>query len=178
MESFHRVPTDPAVDRLAALRVGSTSTMAPTRPLLQLRLLIITAATVLFALVGLVLVKVNAGESSSPVAGAEVPARPAPDTQPELLAGEAVMAFPVKKGYYPSTIAAGDVIRMVVTPGTDGSGTTRFLDETVVVVDIEETSDLSSDVVLTVRGRQEILESLSASGPVHVALVRIPGEVE
>jgi hypothetical protein len=178
VDSSHRAPADVSIDRLAALRTASSGSDSSAPSAIQPKAVAVVGLVVLLAVAGFLVVKLSAPSGELQTAGGAASVGAPPTAQPELLAGEALMAFPVKQGNYPPALGPGDVVRVVVTPGADGSGEIKMVDELVVVSDVSEISDISSDVVVTVRGREEILKMLAGSGPIHVARVNRAGEVE
>lgn len=178
MDSSRRTPVDGSVDRLAALRAASTAPVAAPRLVANTRVLLLAGIMGFLAVFGVVVMRVVAPDGAPTSGDAETPTAVTPAEETELLAGEALMAFPVKEGHYPPALGRGDVIRVVVTPAADGSGETKLINESVVVSEVDEMSDMSSDVVVTVRGRETLLGLIASSGPIHVALVHAPGDPE
>jgi hypothetical protein len=152
--------------------------LPPGRSGIQTRVLVLVGLIASLALGGFVMMRLTTSDAARPVADVQAFAETNPEVRSELLAGEALMAFPVKRGNYPMSLSKGDVIRVVVTPGPDASGDVRMIEETVVVTDIGGASEVSDEIVLTVQGREEILELLAGSGPIHVARVSVVGVTE
>lgn len=178
MDSSHRAPADSSVDRLATLRSATHGVSSPPRVGGRKRLLLPVLAAVFLLLLVVVTTRVVA-PTRSPVDSTTESAVDVPSTaQSALPSGQALVAFAVKRGNFPPSLERGDVIRAVVTPGPDGSGDVSMIDDDLIVVDISDSSELTGDVVLTVRGREAILKMIAVSGPVHVALVNGRGEPE
>lgn len=171
MDTTRRTAADPAADRLASLRSRPTgvSPALPRRALFLPLLLVCATAIVVAAAVFMM----GLFGDSQPTVASETPqvSYEAQEAEPELLAGEANIAFAVEQGNFPPLLEPGDVIRVVVTPGPDGVGEYRVVEDEVVVLEVSETTDVSTDVVLTVRGSESLLKVIAASGPVHVAHV-------
>ena len=171
MDTTRRTAADPVADRLASLR-SRPSEISPALPrraqFLPLLLICATAIVVggMFLMLGLF-------GDSQPTVASETPqvSYEAQEAEPELLSGEANIAFAVEQGNFPPLLEPGDVIRVVVTPGSNGVGEYRVVEDEVVVVEISESTDVSTDVVFTVRGSESLLKVIAASGPVHVAHV-------
>lgn len=175
METFRRDPADSSIDRLASLRAGATKrTFSHSEPN-KFRLIALIFS---LALVGggvLVAMRVAGGKDIQPSSEEQSQPSDQLSLSAELLSGESLVAFPVKRGNFPPSITRGDTIRIVVTPGPDGNGDISIMDEEVVVFDIGEMSDMSGDIVLTVRGSETVLRSIAASGPIHVARINATG---
>ena len=178
MDSSRRTSADDSVDRLAALRAGSPVSVAAPQWVANTKVALLVGCVGLLAVLGVVLTRVVDSDGTPSSVDDETRVAASPGNVPGLLAGEALMAFPVKQGNYPPALGRGDVVRVVVTPGADGSGETRLIDETVVVSEVEAMTDMSGDVVVTAKGRESVLELIASSGPIHVALVHAPGEPE
>lgn len=161
-------------DRLSQLRAPNST--VPAHQSTRRRVRIEVWAGALLALVGVALLVVARGNpdrapivASNPTATTTV--SPGQASPGGLLAGEALYSFAVDDGDYPPSLGAGDQIRLVVTPGNDGTGVVRTLREQVVVVSVDGPTDMGTRRVVTVRGPENLLTDLAASGPVHVAIV-------
>lgn len=91
----------------------------------------------------------------------------------QLLDGEAVVSFAVEYGNFPPSLGVGDLVRIIVTPSNDGTGDVRPLGERTVVVSVDQPADMSTTKVVSVRGPESIATAVAASGPVHVAIVKV-----
>lgn len=173
---MHRHTTAPErEDRLSALRPSPGTAPAVTVPVTALRRWGLPAVFALLAAVcvALVLTSRDFGSTPDPVGLTE----PVPVGAPteELLSGEALVAFPVQSGHFPPSLQRGDSVRVVVTPGADGSGETRLLPETVLVTAIDSAPDVPDDVVLTVRAPVDLMPLIAGAGSLHVARVEVVG---
>lgn len=173
---MHRHTTRPErEDRLSALRPSYGTAPAVTVPGTALRRWGLPAVFALLAAAGVALVLTirNSGTSSDPALLTE----PVPVAAPsdELLSGEALVAFPVRNGHFPPSLQRGDSVRVVATPGPDGSGETRLLPETVLVTAIDSAPDAPDDVVLTVRAPVDLMPFIAGAGSLHVARVEVVG---
>ena len=96
---------------------------------------------------------------------------PEVDTSQGLLANEAFIPLPVEIGHFPPQLETGDVVQIAVTPGIDGNGETRVLQEEVTVTDISAPDDLSTSTVITVRAPQKFLADIASSGALFLSQV-------
>ena len=94
------------------------------------------------------------------------------DSRLNLMSGEALVAVAINPGNFPPSLAPGDTVRVVVTPGSDGSGTVRSLKEITVVQSVTAPTDMNNQFVITMRSEESIATAIAASGPVHLAIVK------
>lgn len=156
-------------DRLHALRQNSQSplnTITPRKIRIEL-LLGVGAFFVLIAVLFLLFGGKGTGvaPSTSVVAEAE-------QSVGQLQNGEAFTAIALEEGTFPPEVEKGDQVRIVVTPNSDGSGTTRALEETTIVESLSGTSDVGGRYVMTVRGPESVALAIAASGVVHISIVQ------
>lgn len=181
-----------AADRLSGVRAASSSTMAQraaqsggTRSagarsarLGSGKVRLEIWAGVLLVLGGIALALYMGGGADTSPTTQEPPADTAPgptnvaptDT---LLAGEVMVAFAADHGHFPPALGVGDEVRLVVTPGLDGTGEVRPLSERTIVVSVDSSSATGGERVITVRGPESIATALAGSGPVRVAIVKV-----
>lgn len=178
MDSSHRASTDAAFDRLAALRAGSSGSVSSGRRAVVSKGTVSAGLAAVVVILGVMITRLAGPDRSQPPTVERAPVATSSDGDLDLLAGEALMAFPVKQGNFPPDVNTGDLVRLVVTPGPDGVGEIKFIEEPVVVSEITAMSEISGDMVFTIRGREEILEVIAGSGPIHVARVHNSRVVE
>ncbi|MEO5974641.1 MAG: hypothetical protein ABIQ38_05515 [Ilumatobacteraceae bacterium] len=90
-----------------------------------------------------------------------------------LAASEALTSTPVNVGNYPSEIAPGDRVRVVLAPEITMSVATppRMFEEIVTVWSIQLPEDFSDQAVITLRGPLELAMAVASAGRVHIVLV-------
>lgn len=164
-------------DQLSMLRTATASSRAPSlRARGKVRMEMWAGALLVLGGIALALVLRGAPTTSPSATNSTVDTVVPPAESAEgagILAGEVVVAFAVGDGNYPPSLRVGDEIRLIVTPGNDGSGDVRPLVERTVVVSIDPTSAGGDGQVISVRGPESIATALAASGPVHVAIVGV-----
>lgn len=173
---MHRQPAPPdAHDRLSALRSPQANkiTSSPSMSLLRKWGVPGAVAAVLVAGAVVILGDLRRGEADGPRDAAVT--LPVADETAELLSGEALVALSVRHGHFPPSLSRGDSVRIAVTPGADGTGETRLLPESVLVVSVDSASGSPDDVVLTVRAPVDLLPSVANAGSLHVARVEVRG---
>lgn len=92
-----------------------------------------------------------------------------------LLDGEGLIALAVENGDFPPGLRSGDMVRLVLTPGADGQGGVREVDETLMVMAVDETDEPTGMRVVTVRGPIDTAIAVASSGPVHLTIVERAG---
>lgn len=164
-----------STDRLSAMRAPATPAQTRTRTDGRgLRLEFVIGILLILGGIAVALY-VRGAPTTAPMTS--IAANPSPEVGAEnhgmatLLAGEVAVAFAVEDGNYPPSLRVGDVVRLVVTPGVDGSGEVRSLGERTVVMSVDEPADSGTKRVVTVRGPESIVTALAGSGPVHVAVL-------
>ena len=90
-----------------------------------------------------------------------------------LATSEALTSAPVDVGNYPSEIAPGDRVRVVLAPEITMSAATppRMFEEVVTVWSIQFPEDFSDQAVVTLRGPLELAMAVASAGRVHIVLV-------
>jgi hypothetical protein len=170
MDSTYRPGAPSPTDRLSALRERTEAPKSGGHPLRRNDLLIGVAVV----LIGVVLVfALITNRSTSVVTSGETTQELVPevDTSQGLLANEAFIPLPVEIGHFPPQLETGDVVQIAVTPGIDGNGETRVLQEEVTVTDISAPDDLSTSTVITVRAPQKFLADIASSGALFLSQV-------
>lgn len=137
-------------------------------------------------LVGLVVIVVGVAVALNVLAGRDAVVQ---QTQPQvsaqsdisvpdpggLLDGEGLMALALEAGDFPPELVSGDIVRAVLTPGSDGQGGFREIGESLTVTSVERTDEPSGKTVITVRGRSETAVDLASSGPIHLTIIERAG---
>lgn len=93
-----------------------------------------------------------------------------------LLEGEGLMAFALESGDFPPDLRPGDVVRVVLTPGSDGQGEFREINEALTVSSVDQVDDSSGKTVVTVRGSAGNALNIASSGPVHLTVIDRVGD--
>lgn len=90
-----------------------------------------------------------------------------------LQASEALTSAPVEVGNYPSEIAPGDLVRVVLAPEITMSAATppRMFEGVVTVWSIRLPEDFSDNAVITLRGPLDLAMAVAGAGRVHIVLV-------
>lgn len=88
-----------------------------------------------------------------------------------LLDGEGLMAIAVDEGDFPPALRPGDVVRVVLTPGSDGQGGVREVNQPLTVKSVDATSEVSGKTVVTVLGPADTAIGIASSGPIHLTIV-------
>lgn len=93
-----------------------------------------------------------------------------------LEVSEALTSAPVEIGNYPSEIAPGDLVRVVLAPEITMSATTppRMFDDVVAVWSIRPPENFSDQAVITLRGPLDLAMAVAGAGRVHIVLVGNP----
>ena len=170
MDSTHRPGAPSSADRLSALRERTEAPKSGGHPVRRNDLLIGVAVV----LIGVVLVfALMTNRSTSVATSGETTQELVPevDTSQGLLANEAFIPLPVEIGHFPPQLETGEVVQIAVTPGIDGNGETRVLQEEVTVTDISAPDDLSTSTVITVRAPQKFLADIASSGALFLSQV-------
>jgi hypothetical protein len=68
-------------------------------------------------------------------------------------------------------LRAGDSVRVVLTPGSDGQGGFREAVQPLMVKSVDPIGEASGKTVVTVLGPIETAVSIASSGPVHLTIV-------
>jgi hypothetical protein len=94
-------------------------------------------------------------------------------TNSPLGPSEALTSAPVDIGDYPSEIAPGDLVRVVLAPEITMSAATppRMFEDVVAVWSIQFPENFSDQTVITLRGPLELAMAVASSGRVHIVLV-------
>jgi hypothetical protein len=88
-----------------------------------------------------------------------------------LISGEAFVAISVPVGNFPPDIKAGNSVRAVVTPSSDGTGAVKMLRDVLLVQSVTTPTDIGTSHVVTVRAPEAVAVSLAASGPIHLVVI-------
>lgn len=156
-------------DRLNALRQNSQSQIPRfSYRKIRIELLIGAAAFVVLIAVLFVLLGTRAPQVATvtTLVGVETPA------SGKLQNGEALIPLALEEGSFPPHVEAGDLVRIVVSPNSDGTGSTRGLVEETIVDSMSGPSDIGGRYVMTIRGPETVAVAIAASGPLHVAIIR------
>jgi hypothetical protein len=156
-------------DRLNALRQNTQSQLSITSSRkIRIEMLLGVGAFLVLIAVLFVLVGVDSNgvaPSTSIVAQSE-------QKNSELQSGEALIAIALDEGTFPPEVEKGDQVRVVVTPNSDGTGTTRALNERTFVESLSGASDVGGRHVMTIRGPESVAIAVAASGAIHIAVIR------
>lgn len=90
-----------------------------------------------------------------------------------LEASEALTSAPVEVGNFPSEIAPGDLVRVVLAPEITMSAATppRMFENVVTVWSIRLPENFSDQAVITLRGPLDLALAVAGAGRVHIVLV-------
>lgn len=90
-----------------------------------------------------------------------------------LKSSEALTSASVEVGDYPSEIAAGDLVRVVLAPEVTMSATTppRMFENIVTVWSIRLPEEFSDKAVITLRGPLDLAIAVAEAGRIHIVLV-------
>ncbi len=90
-----------------------------------------------------------------------------------LGASEALTAVPVEVGNYPSEVAPGDLVRVVLAPEITMSATMppQMFEDVVTVWSVQLPDDFSDKAVITLRGPLDLAIGVAGAGRIHIALV-------
>lgn len=171
MDSLHRSSSSSATERLSAFRHLGDEVSTRKRAFSRKTEVFVGVSVTLVGLLLLVTVLLRPSKEEAVVGQLPVASSNVVVPSTELLDGEVMVALPVQVGHYPSQLAVGDTVRIVVTPGINGDGETRLLTEEVVVTELSKANDVGAESVITVRAPQSIFVDIAASGPIHVAKV-------
>ena len=160
-------------ERLSVLRTPQPGT-APLKTNTPKRMRLEVLIGVVVVLAGITLALFLSGSGSSPAIGGEsATSSPKVDVpNSRLMAGEAFIAIAVDPGNYPPSLLVGDTVRVVVTPGNDGSGSVRGLKEITVVQSVTPPAGMGTPFVVTVRAPESLATAIAASGPLHLSIVK------
>lgn len=94
-------------------------------------------------------------------------------TNTPLSPSEALTSAPVDIGNYPSEIAPGDRVRVVLAPELTMSAATAPLmfEDVVTVWSIQFPEDFSDQAVVTLRGPLALAMAVASAGRIHIVLV-------
>lgn len=86
---------------------------------------------------------------------------------------EALTSVPVEVGNYPSEIAPGDRVRVVLAPEMTMNAATspRMFEDVVTVWSIQLPENFSDQTVITLRGPLDLAMAVAGAGRVHIVLV-------
>ena len=161
-------------DRLSALRTPpqSVAQVIPPQPR-RMRTEILVGLLVILLGIGLALFAMRG--TNAPVAtsvdGSITTVAQSSESNSDLADGEAFVAVAVETGNYPPSLSEGDVVRVIVTPNSNGEGEVRGLADTTIVQSIDPPADMGSQYVVTLRTPAAVATALAASGPVHLAII-------
>ena len=156
-------------DRLNALRQSSLSQLSTTSPR-KIRIELLLGVGGFFVLIAVLFLLF--GGKGNGIAPSTSVAAEAEQVAGQLKNGEAFMAIALEVGTFPPRVEKGDQVRIVVTPNTDGSGSTHALGETTIVESLTSTSEVGGRYVMTVRGPESAALAIAASGAIHISIVR------
>ena len=156
-------------DRLNALRQNTQSQLRITSSR-KIRIEMLLGVGAFLVLIAVLFVFIGGGSngvapSTSIVAQSE-------QKNSELQSGEALIAIALDEGRFPPEVEKGDQVRVVVTPNSDGTGTTRALNERTFVESLSGASDVGGRHVMTIRGPESVAIAVAASGAIHIAVIR------
>jgi hypothetical protein len=163
--------TPGVAERLSAMRTPPAQPTPAVTPR-KIRSEFIIGAVVI--LVGIALAFVFFGRSSIPVTVAQIPGTETsapPSESGALISGEAFVAISVPVGNFPPDIKAGNSVRAVVTPSSDGTGAVKMLRDVLLVQSVATPTDIGTSHVVTVRAPEAVAVSLAASGPIHLVVI-------
>jgi len=155
-------------DRLNALRQSTQSQLSITSSR-KIRIEILLGVGAFLVLIAVLFVLVG-GESNGVAPSTSVVAQ-SEQNNDELQSGEAFIAIALEDGTFPPEVMKGDQVRVVVTPNSDGTGTTRGLNEKTFVESLSGASEVGGRHVMTVRGPESVAIAVAASGPIHIAII-------
>jgi hypothetical protein len=164
-------------DRLSALRTpspqGGNHSVAP-RPR-KIRTEVLVGGLVVLVGVGLALFAVRepASTATTNIDGSFTTVAQAEGENSDLTDGEALVAVAVETGNFPPSLTAGDVVRVIVTPNSNGVGEVHGLADTTIVHSVSPASDIGSQFVVTLRAPATAATALAASGPIHLAIIGV-----
>lgn len=156
-------------DRLNALRQNTQLQLGVTSPR-KIRMELLLGIGAFLVLIAVLFVFVG-GDSNGVTPSTSI-AVPAAQNSDELQNGEAFIAIALDEGTFPPDVRKGDQVRVVVTPNSDGTGTTRGLNERTIVESISGVSDVGGRYVMTIRGPESVAIAVAASSAIHIAVIR------
>ena len=156
-------------DRLNALRQNTQLQLGVTSPR-KIRMELLLGIGAFLVLIAVLFVFVG-GDSNGVTPSTSI-AVPAAQNSDELQNGEAFIAIALDEGTFPPDVSKGDQVRVVVTPNSDGAGTTRGLNERTIVESISGVSDVGGRYVMTIRGPESVAIAVAASSAIHIAVIR------
>ena len=163
--------TPGVAERLSAVRAPQAQAVQVATPRKIRSEFIIGAAVIL---VGIALAFLFLGNSQAPGAVVPIPGTETsvlPTESGALISGEAFVAVSVPVGNFPPDIKAGNSVRAVVTPSSDGTGSVKMLRDVLLVQSVDAPSDIGTSYVVTVRAPEDVAVSLAASGPIHLVVI-------
>lgn len=94
-------------------------------------------------------------------------------TNSPLASSEALTSAPVDVGNYPSELAPGDLVRVVLAPEITMNASTppQMFEGVVKVWSIQFPEDFSDQAVVTLRGPLELAMAVAGSARIHIVLV-------
>ena len=155
-------------DRLNALRQSTQSQLSITSSR-KIRIEMLLGVGAFLVLIAVLFVLVG-GEGNGVAPSTSVVAQ-SEQNNDELQSGEAFIAIALEDGTFPPEVMKGDQVRVVVTPNSDGTGTTRGLNEKTFVESLSGASEVGGRHVMTVRGPESVAIAVAASGPIHIAII-------
>lgn len=168
VDSLHRPGALSSADRLSALRDRTDAAGAGGLSLRRKDLLI--GATVVLAGVALVFaLMMNKPVSVTTSGEIQSESETQVNTSRELLANEAFIPLSVEIGHFPPQLEVGHIVEIAVTPGIDGTGEARILQEEATVVDLSTPNEVSTSTIITVRAAKKMLIAIARSGPLFVS---------
>lgn len=156
-------------DRLNALRQNTQAQLSFSSSR-KIRMEMLLGVGVFLVLIAVLFVLVG-GESNGVAPSTSVIAQ-SEQNNDELQSGEALIAIALDEGSFPPEAKKGDQVRVVVTPNSDGTGTTRGLNEKTFVESLSGVSDVGGRHVMTIRGPESVAIAVAASGAIHIAVIR------
>lgn len=160
-------------DRLSAMRAPTAAGMSRAgSPARKMRVDLLVGVILILGGLAFALY-VRGGATTAPVTSVagEMGTPVTPADSGTLLAGEVAVAFAVDDGNYPPSLRVGDEVRLIVTPGLDGTGDVRPIADKTVVLSIDAPTDNGNKRVITVRAPEAVASAVAASGPVHVVIL-------
>ncbi len=172
MDSVTRSSASAGFDRLAALRepVGGHRERESKKFRFEVLIGIICIVAGMALVLGFVILQ--SPDDSAQVNGVTLETT-IPPNESTLLAGEAFVALAVDQGKFPPDVSIGDFIKVVVTPGVDGSGETKMIPQDLLVTHVAASNEMTAQTIFTVRAPQSLLPTIAESGPLHIARVQV-----
>ena len=171
VDTLHRGSSTSAADRLHAFRQPQEAPSGNRRMSIRKNEVLMGAVVILVGILLISFVVFRPNKTQTVIGAPEIPSQLSEISEPQLLAGDALIALAVQPGHYPPQLVVGDAVRIAVTPGVDGNSETRLLPDEAVVTSISTSNDIQTESVITVIAPQTVLASIAASGELHVAKV-------